>query len=88
MTDKELRRLGRAELLQLMLEQSRRIEKLEKENAELKARLQDRVLVMEQSGSIAEASMKLSGIFEAAQCAADQYLDSLRAQAERGGRQA
>lgn len=88
MTDKELRRLGRAELLQLMLEQSRRIEKLEKENAELKARLQNRVLVMEQSGSIAEASMKLSGIFEAAQRAADQYLDSLRAQSERGGRQA
>lgn len=86
MTDKELRRLGRAELLQLMLEQSCRIEKLEKENAELKARLQNRVLVMEQSGSIAEASMKLSGIFEAAQRAADQYLDSLRAQAESGGR--
>ena len=33
---------------------------------------------MEDSGSIAEAALRLNGIFEAAQKAADQYLESVK----------
>lgn len=78
MTEKELKKLNRGELLQIMLEQSRRIDELEAENADLKERLQSRILVMEEAGSIAEASLRLNAVFEAAQEAADQYLESVR----------
>jgi hypothetical protein len=39
--------------------------------------LAERKIVIEKSGSIAEAALKLNGIFEAAQRAADQYLYSI-----------
>ena len=42
--------------------------------------------MIENSGSIAEAALKLSGIFEAAQAAADQYLENIGVPA--GGRPA
>lgn len=77
MTDEELQRLGREALLQLIHQQRTRLEKLEKENEELRRKLEDRVLVMEKAGSIAEAALRLNGVFEATQRAADQYLQSI-----------
>ena len=79
MTDKELQRLRRSELLEILLSQQKQIESLKKELAEAKEQLEDRKLVMARSGSIAEAALKLNGIFEAAQRAADQYLFSVGA---------
>ena len=58
--------------------QTRRVRELEKENEELKAALEDRRILIEQSGSLAEASLKLNKVFEAAQAAADQYLENIR----------
>lgn len=78
MTDKEVRRLNRAELLEMLLEQSRETERLRAENQELKKRLEDRSIQITQAGSIAEAALKLNGVFEAAQRAADEYLDNVR----------
>ena len=83
MTDKELRKLNRRQLLELMLEQSKRIDELEEELAYANAKLEERTIVAEQTGSIAEAAIQLSGVFEAAQQAADMYLESIRRQAER-----
>ena len=40
----------------------------------------DRTLRLEQVGSIAEAALSLNRVFEAAQAAADQYLESVKAQ--------
>jgi len=37
-------------------------------------------LRLEQVGSIAEAALSLNRVFEAAQAAADQYLESVKAQ--------
>ena len=79
MTDKELQRLRRSELLEILLSQQKQIESLKKELAEAKKQIEDRKLVMARSGSIAEAALKLNGIFEAAQRAADQYLFSIGA---------
>ena len=73
MTEKELRKLGRAELLELLLEQAREFEALEQRLNAAEAALQSRQVQLETCGSIAEASLKLSGIFEAAQKAAEQY---------------
>ena len=78
MTDKELRRLSRSQLLELMLVQSKRIDKLERELAKAQDELENRRIVAEEAGSIAEAALRLSGIFEAAQQAADMYLESVQ----------
>ena len=79
MTDKELQRLRRSELLEILLSQQKQIESLKSELAEAKKQIEDRKLILARSGSIAEAALKLNGIFEAAQRAADQYLFSIGA---------
>ena len=78
MTDNELKRMSRADLLEILLAQSREIERLRDEVAELNDRLEEREILMSRSGSIAEASLRLNRVFEAAQKAADKYVDSAR----------
>lgn len=85
MNDKELKKLSRTELLELLLEASEENEKLKTENARLSGEIKDaekqisdRKLELTETGSIAEASLKLSGIFEAAQNAASIYLDNIK----------
>lgn len=78
MTEKELHKLKRAELLEMMLAQSREIEALRARIETLEIKLVDREIRIRESGSIAEAALKLNGIFEAAQAAADQYLENVR----------
>ena len=77
--DKTLQKLNRRELLELLLEQNRRIDALEAENEVLRQQLENRRLRLENVGSIAEAAMQLSGIFETAQKAADLYLQEVQA---------
>lgn len=62
MTDKELRGLNRTELLEMLIKTSEEKEELETENAELKARLDERQINIDKAGSIAEASLKLNGV--------------------------
>ncbi len=82
MTEKELRKLKRIEILELLLEQSRENERLKEQLAEMNKKLEDKEIAIKESGSIAEAALKLSGIFEAAQRAADQYLQNLKNQTD------
>ena len=74
MTDKELRKLSRSDLLELMLEQSREIDRLQAELEETREALQERNLKIEACGSIAEAAAEVNSLFHAAQKAADMYL--------------
>lgn len=78
MTDKELRRLRRAELLEMLLEQGRENERLRAELAEARECLKQRRIQVAEAGSIAEAALKLNRVFEAAQQAADQYLENIK----------
>ena len=78
MTDNELRKLKRTDLLELLLAQEKENEDLRRQLQEAQARLEERKLALEEAGSIAEASLRLSGVFEAAQTAADQYLENVR----------
>lgn len=78
MTDKELKRLSRAELLEMLLEQTRRAEALQAQLDQKNEELKQREIMIEKSGSIAEAALKLNGVFEAAQKAADQYLENVK----------
>ena len=70
MTDKELRRLSRRELLQMLLEQTSEVERLQAELDKTRAELNDRAIMLESCGNIAEASLKINHVFEAAQQAA------------------
>lgn len=78
MTDKELRRLNRAELLEIMLEQNREIELLQRRLKRAEDRLKEREIAVKEAGSIAEAALRLNHIFEDAQRAADQYLENIK----------
>lgn len=78
MTDKQLKRLSRRELLEMLIIQTRKVESLEAQLAEANQKLQDKLLVIQQSGSLAEAVMRLNGVFEAAENAAQQYLENIR----------
>ncbi len=77
MKDKDLKKLNRAELLELLLLQTREVERLQMELEDAQKALEQRKLHMEKAGSIAEAALSLSGIFEVAQTAANQYLDNM-----------
>lgn len=79
-TEKDmLKKLSRQDLLEMLIESEKHVEQLEKELEEAKEQLRNRKIQIEESGSIAEAALKLNGIFEAAQAAADQYLENLGA---------
>ncbi len=78
MADKELKKLGRKELLEMLIIQTRKSEQLERQVKELEEKLADKIVKIEAAGNLAEAALKLSGVFEAAQAAAEIYLESLK----------
>ena len=81
MTDKKLKRLSRRELLELLITQTRKVEQLQKQLDEANAKLNDRMIAIDNSESLAEAVLRLNGVFEAAENAARQYLENIQARA-------
>ncbi len=79
MTDKELRHLSRAELIDIIYELQKQSEEKDMQMQKLRAALEERTLRISKAGSIAEAAVSVNGVFEAAQAAADQYLASVKA---------
>ena len=79
MPDRELRRMRRAELVEIILALKQTEDRLRAENAALSAQLQERQIHIENAGSIAQAALELNKVFEAAQAAADEYVASVRA---------
>lgn len=78
MKSKDLKRLSRSDLLEMMLALSKENEQLRSENAQLRKQTEDRSIAVENAGSLAEASLQLSGVFEAAQAACDRYMENIR----------
>lgn len=74
MTDKTLRKMSRRELMELLLAQSKEVERLRAELEQAEQKLRSRQILLREAGSIAEASLRLNEVFESAQRAADQYL--------------
>lgn len=122
MAEKELHRLRRRELLQMLLEQCEETERLQQESEDTNRQLREleeryerllrklnikderlnqkdakiaklnstieemrasRAIELEEAGSIAEASLRLNGIFEAAQRSAEQYLMNVKRLSEK-----
>ena len=72
-----MHRLGRGDLLRLLLEQSRENQSLREELHAARDALADKTLCIDRAGSIAEASLRLNGVFEAAEQACRQYMDNI-----------
>ena len=78
MTEKELKKLSRQELLEVLLAQSKKIDRLNGKLKETQDKLTEREIAISEAGSIAEASLILNNVFADAQKAADQYLENIR----------
>ena len=88
MTDKELKRLGRAELIDIIYELQKQSDEKDAQMEKMQTVIDERTLRISKAGSIAEAAISVNGVFEAAQAAADQYLASIReAEAEQASKQ-
>lgn len=79
MAEKELRRMSRPELIEIIYALKSNEESLQKKNAHLEEQLNDRTIQISEAGSIAEAALQLNDIFSTAQIAADDYLTSIKA---------
>lgn len=91
MTEKELGKLNRRQLLEMLLEQTKRAQELENELqeknrqlAEKDALLSERSVTLDKAGTIADAALSISRVFESAQTAADIYLKNVEAHSKRG----
>lgn len=78
MTDRQLRKASRTDLLKLLLEQRKEMETLRCQIEQLQEQLQQRQITIDQSGTLAEAALKLSGIFDAAETACQYYTENIR----------
>ncbi len=78
MVEKDLRKLSRTDLLELLLKQSHELDHCRAELEAANQKLADREIALSQAGSIAEASLLVNGFFEAAEQACDQYLENIR----------
>lgn len=81
MTDRELRKLKRVELLELLVEQAAEMEELRRELKEAREALQNREILLAESGTLAEAALRINEVFAAADRAAQDYLHNVKAMA-------
>ncbi len=78
MTGKEMKKLRRDELLQMLIEQTQKGDALEEELALAQAKLEEREIILQKAGTMAEAALRLNAVFQAADEAAAQYLENIR----------
>ena len=81
MTEKELKKLNRYQLLELLIIQTERADKLQVALEESERRLNEQEINISALGSIAEASLHLKGVFQTAQDAADTYINAAKKRA-------
>ena len=72
-----LLKLRKKDLLEIMLKQGQEIDRLRDRVAELEEKLESKEIIIDNAGSLAEASLALTAIFEEAQKAADIYLSNV-----------
>ena len=77
MTDRDLRKLSRADLLELLVEQMKENDQLHAQLEAAQEQLAERKIELDKAGSIAEASLQLNGVFQAAQDACAQYIENI-----------
>ena len=83
LTKKEMKKLRRDELLEMLIEQTKQKDELQQKLAETEEKLQNREIAIQEAGTLADAALQLNAIFEAADSAASQYLENVRLLTER-----
>ena len=78
MTDKEFKRLTRAQLIDIIYQLQLQIDKLNEQNGALEMELKDKRLRLSNAGNIAEAALEINNCFRSAQDAAEQYLNEIK----------
>jgi cell division septum initiation protein DivIVA len=79
MTDKEFKRLSRAQLIDIIYQFQLQVDKLTEQNQELERDLADKRLRLRNAGNIADAALEINDCFRSAQNAAEQYLNEIQA---------
>lgn len=77
-TKKDLTKLKRQEILEIMVAQGEEIDRLNARIEELEQQLEDIEINKARAGSIAEASLAVTKIFEEADKAASIYIENIR----------
>lgn len=77
-SDKAMRKLSRKDLLRLLVEQMEENDRLREELAAAQEELASRKIVIEKAGSLAEASVLLAGVLEAAEEASTVYIQNIK----------
>jgi hypothetical protein len=83
MNKKDWKRLRRRDLLEMLLDLTKENGLLRERNDELEAQLQDRMLIISEAGTLAEAALRLNGVIKAAQDACDQYTYNIQLRCQR-----
>ena len=83
MTEYDLKKLSRADLLEMLIDQGEELQAVKEQLKATEEKLQQKELAIDEAGSIAEASLKLNGVFDAAQAACEQYMDNIKLLSER-----
>lgn len=78
MEERDVRKLSRSDLLEMLVEISKENDRLKEELAEANRELENRKIQISQAGSIAEAALGLNGVFDSAQKAADEYVRNIK----------
>ena len=78
MTDNEVKRLSRSQLIEIIYQLQTREEELTDKNRRLEEELRSKRIRMEDAGNIAEAALALNDVFQSAQSAAAQYLSEIQ----------
>ena len=79
MTDKEFKRLSRAQLIDIIYQFQLQIDTLTEKNQALEQELADKRLRLRAAGNIADAALEMNDCFRSAQNAAEQYLNEIQA---------
>lgn len=82
MTDRDLRRMNRRELLELLIALEQENEALKEQVRRQEEQLQSREIEISEFGSLAEAALALNQVFESADRAAAQYLENIKRRSE------
>lgn len=78
MTEKEIKKLNRYQLLELLIAQTERADQLQARLDQALKELEDKQIKLASLGSIAEASVYLTGLFQKAQETAELYVNSAK----------
>ena len=78
MTDKEFKRLSRAQLIEVIYQLQLQVDNLTERNQTLETALAEKRLRISNAGNLAEAALEINDCFRSAQNAAEQYLSEIK----------